>query len=85
MEIKPHHKTFQSTFVDKQENKAIIRYGNKQVTVSMKQVKNTLFQAYRNRNKISTVLGTGFPIISLEKVLNHLYGEDMIKGMWSNW
>lgn len=84
-EIKPHDKSFKSTFVEKKKDVAIVKYGQKKVEVSIAKVKDKKAQAYRNRSKIMDALRPNFPLMSLDKVIEYLYGKDINKGMWSNW
>lgn len=84
-EIKPHHKAFMSTFVEKQKDVAIVKYGIKEVKFSIAKVKGEKAQAYRNQHKIFSRLGTGFPLMSLEKVMEYLYGKKLNNGMRSYW
>lgn len=84
-EIKPHNKAFKSTFVEKKKDVAIVTYGEKKVEVSMSKVKDKKAQAYRNQSKIVRELGSGFPLMSLEKVMEYLYGKEINKGMRSYW
>lgn len=84
-EIKPHEKSFKSTFVEKKKDVAVIKYGEKKVEVSIAKVKDKKAQAYRNRSKIMDALSPNFPLMSLSKVIEYLYGKDINKGMWSNW
>ena len=85
MEIKPHHKNFKSTFVVKRKDSATIKYGEKEVTISLAKVKDRKAQAWRNQYILMSKLGTNFPLMSLEKVMLYLYGEKINKGMRSYW
>lgn len=72
-EIKPHDKSFKSTFVEKKKDVAIVKYGQKKVEVSIAKVKDKKAQAYRNRSKIMDAFYPNFPLMSLDKVIEYLY------------
>jgi len=84
-EIKPHNKAFKSTFVEKKKDVATITYGEKKVEVSISKVKDIKAQAYRSQSKVVNKLGVLFPLMSLEKVMEYLYGKGINKGMRRYW
>ena len=84
-EIKPHHNIFKSTFVEIKENIVIVTYDNKNVKLPFGKVKVLYKQAFRNRDKIIKTLDNNFPLISLEKTMEYLYGKNITKGMKTNW